>query len=74
MADATLCESLHEGYLGYSDSSYDMHRGSVSVRGSPQSGVDVVVVHPMQTEDGHPLEPRIRQLHLIPFSRVPIPF
>ena len=38
------------------------------------SNVDMVVVHPMQMEDGCPLEPRIRQLHPIPFSQVPIPF
>ena len=38
------------------------------------SGVDMVVVRPMQREGDHPLEPRIRQLHPTPFSRVPIPF
>ena len=31
-------------------------------------------IRPMQVEDGCPLEPRIRWLHPIPFSRVPIPF
>ena len=33
-----------------------------------RDGVDVDVVHPLRTEDGHPLEPRICWLHLIPFS------
>ena len=36
--------------------------------------VDVVIVHPMQAEDGHPLEPRICQHHPIPFPQVPTPF
>ena len=36
--------------------------------------VDVDVICPLRTEDGCPLEPRICQLHPIPFSQVPIPF
>ena len=38
------------------------------------AAVDVDVVCPMQMEDGCPLEPRIRRLHPIQFSQVPIPF
>ena len=36
--------------------------------------VDVVVICPMQAEDGHPLEPRICQLHPIPFPHILSPF
>ena len=32
------------------------------------ASVDMDIVHPLQMEDGCPLEPRIRRLHLISFS------
>ena len=37
-------------------------------------GVDMVIVHPMQAEDGRLLEPRIHRLHPIPFSHILSPF
>ena len=51
-----------------------IQQGGKWLEGHRASAVDVDIICGLRTEDGCPLEPRIRQLHPIPFSQVPIPF
>ena len=46
----------------------EVRNGELQAQNKELHAVDMVVICPMQMEDGRPLEPRIRRLHPIPFS------